>query len=146
MEEKNGPHLYYGLGGNVIQLRLNKATELHRNNWNAIRAFQHSTPLVIDFSYYNQMTNFRHARSMIQTEIKNVFSWNREARTPYALHFTNVTPEVEEELNKVLSFDVRAPDSPILVTEQKNEELFNPDKLVYLSPDSRNDLKKVVTY
>jgi hypothetical protein len=109
-------HLYYGLGGNVIHLRLNKATENHLYNWNAITAFQHSSPLVIDFSFFANMTNKKHLKSLIWNEISNSYTWNRVARTPYALHFTNVTPEIEEMLVQVFQTDIMAPDFPALVS------------------------------
>ena len=106
-KEKEGGHIYYGLGANVIHIRLNKARVLHQENWNAIRAFQYSTPLIIDFSYFKEMKSQKHIKSMIFKEIQNAYSWNREARTPYALHFTNVTPELEQWLEQSLMIDVR---------------------------------------
>lgn len=136
-------HIYYGLGGNVIHLRLTKQTENHHYNWKAVSALANSTPLVIDFSYFAQMDSKRHIKSLIYNEIVNAYTFNRTARSPYALHLTNVTPEMEQMLDQAFMTSVRAADFPITVTGEDHLELFDKDRLVYLSPDSRNDLKRV---
>lgn len=136
-------HIYYGLSGNMIHLRLTKQTENNLYNWKAVSAFVNSTPLVIDFSYFSQMDSRRHIKSLVYNEIVNAYTFNRTSRSPYALHLTNVTPEMEKMLDQAFMTSVRAPDFPIQVTEENHLDLFDKDRLVYLSPDSRNDLKRV---
>merc|ERR1712083_1228601 len=46
-------------------------------------------------------------------------------------------------LDQAFMTSVRAPDFPIKVTGENHLDLFDKDRLVYLSPDSRNDLKRV---
>merc|ERR1712112_128405 len=90
------------------------------------------------------MKNKRHLKSLLYREIQNAYGLNRNHPSPYALHFTNVTPEIEAILQHVMSIpDLRAPELPIQVTEQDHLDLFDADRLVYLSPDSRNDLMRV---
>jgi len=136
-------HLYYGLGGNIIHIRLTKQTENHLYNWNAVSAFANSTPLVIDFSYFSQMDSRKHIKSLVFKEIVNAYTFNRTARSPFALHLTNVNPEMEKMLDQAFMASVSAPDFPIQVTDKDHLDLFDKDRLVYLSPDSRNDLKRV---
>lgn len=109
-------HIYYGLSGNMIHLRLTKQTENNLYNWKAVSAFVNSTPLVIDFSYFSQMDSRRHIKSLVYNEIVNAYTFNRTSRSPYALHLTNVTPEMEKMLDQAFMTSVRAPDFPIQVT------------------------------
>jgi len=142
-EEKEKEHIYYGLGANVIHLRLNRTTENAFYNWNAYRAFLHSTPLVIDLSFFHKMRNKAHIKSLFYSELRNAMVFNRRALEPYALHFTNVTPEIQQILSDSFTVDCQSTELPVVVTEQDHLDMFDNRRLVYLSPDSKNDLKQV---
>ena len=115
-EEKEKEHIFYGLGANVIHLRLNKITENKWDNWNAYRAFIHSTPLVIDLSFFHQMKNRAHIKSLFYTELRNAMVFNRRALEPHALHFTNATPEIQEMLSDSFTVDCQSAELPVVVS------------------------------
>ena len=62
---------------------------------------------------------------------------------PFHLYFTSCKfPEMKRPLSKFFSKHMENPDSmPEVFTEKSHMELFDPQRLVYLSPDSRNELK-----
>ena len=115
-EEKEKEHIYYGLGANVIHLRLNRTTENAFYNWNAYRAFLHSTPLVIDLSFFHKMRNKAHIKSLFYSELRNAMVFNRRALEPYALHFTNVTPEIQQILSDSFTVDCQSTELPVVVS------------------------------
>ena len=73
-------HFYYRESGSIIYLRLTKQTENQHYNWKAVSAFVNSTPLVIDFSYFSQMDSKKHIKSLVYNEIVNAYTFNRTAR------------------------------------------------------------------
>ena len=139
-EVENCKHIYYGLGHNTINLRLNDNTVDKYHNWSAWRQFILGQPLVVDFSYLSQIKSHKHIKSMVRQEAAHAVKFNREARTPFALYFTGVTPEVQEIMIDQLSLDCEGNSFPVEITEKHQLDIFPSEKLVYLSPDSRNDL------
>ena len=67
---------------------------------------------------------------------------NKEAKTPFPLYFTGVSPEIQEWLKTNYVIDETSANFPVEITEKHQTELFPKERLVYLSPDSKNDLKK----
>ena len=139
-EIDNCSHIYYGLGHNTINLRLNDSTVDKHHNWSAWRQFILGQPLVVDFSYLSNLKSYKHIKSMIRQEAAHSVKFNREAKTPFALHFTGVSPEVQEIMNSHFCLDNAGNSFPVEITEKHQLDLFPPEKLVYLSPDSKNDL------
>lgn len=67
IEENN--HLFYGLGQNTIRLRLSETNMKKELDWRVWREFAlNSTPLVVDFSYLNNIKNFSKTKSLIDRE------------------------------------------------------------------------------
>ena len=77
---------------------------------------------------------------MVRQEAAHAVKFNREARTPFALYFTGVSPEVQEIMIDQLSLDCEGNSFPVEITDKHQLDIFPSEKLVYLSPDSRNDL------
>ena len=62
-------HIFYGLGQNTIKLRLSDSNMKRELDWKVWREFAlNSTPLVVDFSYLNNIKNFSKTKSLIQRE------------------------------------------------------------------------------
>jgi len=138
----NEKHLYYGLGENSLMLRTTDQKFRDTLNWSAVREFVHGVPLIIDSSYMAEHKIHKNVRSLVFNEYKNAQSFNRESVSPFALHFTDVSPQVEKMMIQAMP-GVMNPEYHSLVTSQPHLDMFPRERLVYLSPDSRNDLVKV---
>ena len=66
--------------------------------------------------------------------------FNKEAKTPFPLYFTGVSPEIQERFEKFYLIDENRANFPVEMTQKLQTELFPKERLVYLSPDSKNDL------
>ena len=134
-------HLYYGLGGNIIQLRIAEEHFRRFYNWQGVREFSIGTPLVVDFSYVKNIQSKRHVKGVIGKEANLAIHNNRSSHAPFALHFTGVEPELREKMEALQCItDENRVNMPVEITEKHQFDLFPKEKLVYLSPDSRNDL------
>ena len=65
---------------------------------------------------------------------------NKEAKTPFPLYLTGVSPEIQDWLRTNYVIDETGANFPVEITEKHQTELFPKERLVYLSPDSKNDL------
>jgi len=143
-EEANEKHIFYGLGANTIHLRMNDKTVDRMGNWNAIREFHEwGQPLVIDLSFttlYRQKAEY--VKSFFQQEIPNSYHNNRSAETPFQLHLTGVSEQSREKVKKIIPLAGEL-ECCFNLTDKHATDIFDPERMVYLSPDSRNDLKEI---
>jgi len=135
-------HLYYGLGENTIHMRIPEQIIKKHFDWCGWREHIHGQPLVVDFSYMSNIKNIKHRKSMIKTEAAHAVMFNKQAKTPFALWFTGVNDEIHQELKQILYIEESGANFPVEITSKHQLELFPKEQLVYLSPDSRNDLQK----
>jgi len=134
-------HIFYGLGQNTIKLRLSEANMKKESDWRVWREFSlNSTPLVVDFSYASKLQNHHRMKSLIQSEAGLGVKLNKEAKTPFPLYFTGVSPDIQQWMKKVYCIDEDGTNFPVEITDKLQTELFPRERLVYLSPDSKNDL------
>lgn len=140
-ERAEEEHLVYALGHNTIRIRLLDSTIEKQEAWNVIREF-HSwgQPMVIDLSFMQTMS-FKQAKSVAFRELPYAIRNNKRSRAPFALHFTNY----DESCPKTRAFLQMMPnlmedDQPFHCTPKCHTELFDRNRLVYLTPDSRTDL------
>ena len=140
-QSENCNHIFYGLGHNTIFLRLNEMAIRNHANWNAIREYQLGNPLVVDFSYMSKLKNKKFLKKLIFNETALAVLNNKVADTPFALHFTGVSPDLREIMSKALNFNEDMSNCAVEISEKHQLDLFPREKLVYLSPDSRNDLQ-----
>ena len=151
-------HIFYGLGQNTTRIRLSETNMKKELDWRVWREFAlNSTPLVVDFSYLKNIKDSSKTKSLINREgifflnggIDNNFhiisvgfavKLNKEAKTPFPLYFTGVKPEIQEWMKKIYLIDENGSNFPVEITEKHQTELFPKERLVYLSPDSKNDL------
>ena len=136
-------HIIYGLGHNTLFYRILEKTTIERfYNWNVIREEIDGTgqPVVIDLQYMNEMS-YKQCKSLAYRELAHGLKRNKMSLTPFIPYFTSYKPDCEKckLLHQALPnlFD---PASPTHVTEKHVSEMFPKERLVYLTPNSKNDL------
>jgi len=128
--------IYYGLGENCIHLRTSKQTMNSHYNWRAVREFNDwGIPLVIDLSFTSKYKTDRIRNKSLVNELLVAVGLNRESNIPFQLHMTGTPDMLYDKLNEEV-------DNCVNMTQESHLDMFPHERLVYLSPDSRNDLKK----
>ncbi|RUS82136.1 hypothetical protein EGW08_010110 [Elysia chlorotica] len=123
-----------------IFMRIYDQTMRRWLNYGMSRAMQHGMPLVIDMDYVDLMRPQEQKNTAHQ--LHDVYCINRgdPGQDPFHLHFTGCHPN-----NAILKLmQVKTQDSPVLfstVTEQSYVDMFDKDRLVYLSPQGRQVMK-----
>lgn len=131
--------IYYGLGQNTISLRHSKQNMNIANNWRAIREFHDwGVPFVIDMSFTSKYKTDRVRNKSLVLELMNAVGLNRDSKVPFQLHLTGVDDAMFSHLENEPFYQNPA----FNMTQESHLDMFPHDRLVYLSPDSRNDLKK----
>lgn len=138
--EDNG-HITYGFGGSTIFLRMYETTIDRWKNWKLMEAMLFSQSLVIDCGYDAHMNNTELSNCAKQMVI--LFAENRSHRVPFNLYFCNA-PRDNKLITKLekLVPTINNPDFPINITEKQYTEVFPKEKLVYLTPHCREELKE----
>lgn len=140
LEERNKiieeSDIFYGLGQNSILLRFSKQTINSHYNWKVVREFNDwGVPLVIDLSFTSKYKTDRIRTKNLVAELCIGVGLNREYNVPFQLHLTGTPVDLFEKLDESV-------DKCCNLTQESTLDMFPHDRLVYLSPDSRNDLKK----
>ncbi len=139
-EEK---HLIYGLGNNCIMLRRYPQDMVLQESWKEVREF-HSwgQPIVIDLAFMDLM-RFKQAKSFIMRELTWAINENRNSFAPFAMYLCNFNPDSEKcRLIEEVHPRIRDPASPVYVTEKSYLELFPQKSLVYLTPNSPEEMEE----
>lgn len=140
-EQEENDHIIYGFRGVTIFLRIYETSmNMHYNN-RLIQAMKFGQKCVIDCGYEEHMTNMEAKNCAKQLML--MFAANRVHNDPYDLHFCNANPEYRtiKQLNKHIP-TLYEPDFPINITEKNYLDLFPKEKLVYLTPHCRDELKE----
>ncbi|GFR64439.1 mitochondrial ribonuclease P protein 1 homolog [Elysia marginata] len=110
-------------------------------NYRLAAAMKHGIPLVLDMDYVDLMRPQEQKNTAHQ--LHDMYCLNRSdpGQDPFHLYFTGCHPN-----NAILKLmQVKTQDSPFLlstVTEKSYMDLFDKDKLVYLSPQGRQVMKE----
>lgn len=142
-EQEVSDHLIYGLGQNIIFMRIDSRQISPIEDWRVMRELMPwGQPLIIDLQFMNAM-NLRQARSLMQREIVYGLNRNKQAKEPFAIYLTSFDKH-NEKCRYLLDFMPNLLDSttPVVVTEKSYLEVFPKERLVYLTPDSRTDLNE----
>eukprot|EP00088_Acartia_fossae_P025086 TRINITY_DN25947_c0_g1_i1.p1 TRINITY_DN25947_c0_g1~~TRINITY_DN25947_c0_g1_i1.p1 ORF type:complete len:292 (-),score=26.29 TRINITY_DN25947_c0_g1_i1:8-790(-) len=108
-------------------------------DWYAIREFNDwGTPLIVDLSYLSDVKFSKITRSSLIRELNNAVGINRRYQEPFQLHFTGVP----DWMNSNISYYYNDDQMPFNLTQESHLDMFPHERLVYLSPDSKNDLLK----
>lgn len=134
-------YLQYKLGGNSCFLRFYDTTINHHYNWKLIREMMGGQKLVLDCGFEDKMT--RNELKYCARQLQLAFAANRAHDYPYDLHYCNINPNeyLHQEFHSYIP-TMYQPDFPINITEKSYLDLFEKDKLVYLTPDCHEELKE----
>ena len=156
MAASNG--LQYGLGGNTLIQRL-YPRDIDMANFNRVYNAENSIVvgkifidlidiwsekivfffLFLDLGFFHRM-NGRETKSLINQELPAVIRHNRECPQPLKLHFTNYHPKIDKFKPIFKEMLDNSALNPETLTSESYLDLFPRNRLVYLSPDSREVL------
>ena len=138
---KNNDHIAYGLGHNTIFLRKYPREMEKVEKYKVIREFHEwGQPLVIDLSFVKNMS-MQQVKSLFYREINFAFKYNAESRDPFVIYLTNYNPKCPKcSIFKKASMSSSDDDYPVVITEKSYLDLFPHKNLLYLTPDSKNNL------
>ena len=97
-------------------------------------------PLVIDLSWFKTM-QLQQQKSLCLRELPYSTSYNKSSIQPFHLHYTGVQDPKIKTLMKKVDPQLMSDERPEVYTEQSYLDIFPKENIVYLSPDSRNELK-----
>ncbi|CAL1544539.1 unnamed protein product [Lymnaea stagnalis] len=121
-------------------MRIYDSTIKKWQNYNLASAMQFGTPLVIDMDYLDYMRpqDVKNTAS----QLLSLYSLNRaDTNLPYHLHFTNCSDN--HPLYRLLQIEMQdTSDFLASVSEKSYLDLYDKDKLVYLSPDAKQVMTK----
>lgn len=139
--KKETDHIYYGLGGCNMLMRVYDSSIDAFNNYKLIQAMMFGQNLIFDCSYDEHM-NAKES-TLCATQLKILFSENRIRDEPFNIHFCNVNKDglVFRRFQKLVP-TLYEPVFPINITDKSYLELFPKEKLVYLTPHCREQLRR----
>ncbi|XP_060831928.1 mitochondrial ribonuclease P protein 1 homolog [Bombus pascuorum] len=129
---------------------LNKFTMFHRIRPNTINRFYngklitamlYEPALVIDVSYDEYMTP--HEKSACAKQLSYLFATNRFHISPFNVYFCNINKDsvLMNMVHKIIP-SLYDPDFPLNITSKSYLELFDKNKLVYLTPHTNTILEE----
>lgn len=137
--EKAESEIVYGLGYNSFFLKIYETKINMWHNKKLINAMQFGQKLIIDCSYDEHMS-YREADNCAK-QLTYTFALNRLHNQPFDLHLCNFdenSKSAQKMINSIPTmFNL---DFPINVHKQSYFELFNKERLVYLTPHCKHDL------
>ncbi|XP_031827758.1 tRNA methyltransferase roswell [Nomia melanderi] len=141
-EEENVNHRIYGLNRNALFLRISRTAMnsfYHKRLLNAMLFDE--AKIVFDLGYDEHMTTVE-AQNCGKQLIMS-FSLNRFHPEPFNLYFCNVNKEsfTMQFVHKGIP-TLYEDDFPLHVTEKSYLDLFNPQDIVYLTPNAKHTLQK----
>lgn len=139
--ETKNDHIQYGLHKNTMFLRIYEKNIMNFYNSKLISAMMHDPIVVFDLGYDNYMTAFEAQNCARQLTMS--FAMNRIHAQPFNLYFCN-TNRSSFTMQKVHSAipTIYDPEFPLNITSQSYTDIFDKDRLVYLTPHTRTVLEK----
>lgn len=108
--------------------------------WRNAQCMVHGQPLVFDMSYEQNMAK-REVENTV-SQLLEVEGWNRRAKEPFHLHFCNLQPDSGYQRELTKRYGAEAWERLLITTTDKHHvDMFPPERLVYLTADSRNVLR-----
>ncbi|TRY70209.1 hypothetical protein TCAL_07517 [Tigriopus californicus] len=141
VEQADG-HIIYGLGQNTFNIRIANQTVDRQDEWRMIRQFQPAwgQSMVVDLQFLKY--SYPRCLSSIYREIQFGIHRLKTLKGSFALYLCNFDPTCPKSQKIFKHFPkLREPHYPVVLTEKSYLELFPQKDLVYLSPDSKTDLK-----
>ncbi|CAO1432244.1 unnamed protein product [Diamesa hyperborea] len=132
-------HISYGLTQNSYFMRIYDSTINHWNNNKLISSMMFEQKLVLDCSY-DQHMNPREAQNASK-QLMYCFAENRMNDEPFDLHYCNV--DLQSPASKHLANYIPKmldDDFPMNIHQESFLDVFDKNRLVYLTPHCQNDL------
>lgn len=147
IERENRPeyvddgHIRYGLNHNTFFIRIYDTTINNMYNSRLIQAMQFGQKLVIDCGYDDSMTS-RECMNCAK-QLMLAFSENRMHDDPFDLHLCNVNNSkvTMQSLGRHIA-TLHEPWFPLHLHPTSYLDIFPKDKLVYLTPHCREELRE----
>lgn len=135
----NPDHLQYGVGKNFL-FYVNRHRMYDYYKLNLVHGTLFGPKVVVDLGYEDYMGSFE--MKNILGQLAEVYSVVKRDKDPFHLHFCNSNPdgEMASRLKTHLPF-LREPDHPVTLTEKSYLDLFEKERIVYLTPNSSNCLR-----
>ncbi|KAM8977806.1 tRNA methyltransferase 10 homolog C [Pelodytes ibericus] len=111
-----------------------------QQRWRVAQAMQFGQPLVFDMVYENYMSRWELENTVQQLIMSE--GWNRRATDPFHIHFCSLQPDGPYHKQLLKRYTGSWDKVLISATEKSHVDIFPKDKLVYLTADSPNELKK----
>ncbi|XP_071875232.1 tRNA methyltransferase roswell [Bombus fervidus] len=130
----------YGLNRYTMFRRICRNTINKFYNSRLISAMLYEPVLVIDLAYDEYMSP--HEKAACAKQLSYLFATNRIHNSPFNLYFCNVNKDgvVMKTLHKTIP-PLYNPDFPLNITSKCYLEMFDKNKLVYLTPHTNTVLK-----
>ncbi|GJQ85216.1 hypothetical protein Trydic_g13057 [Trypoxylus dichotomus] len=137
--ENTDGHLTYSLMQNTILLRVYDSTINNFYNSRLIQAMMFGQKLIVDCGYDKEMTKRENVNCAKQLML--LFGENRINDDPYDLHLCNLNKgsSLAEALHRQI-VTMYEPWFPLNIHEKSYLEVFPKDKLIYLTPNCREEM------
>merc|ERR1712227_548814 len=125
-----------------IMFRIVDATMEKHYNGNLCHAMLQGLPLIIDLGFHdNTETHNRQACKNVLEQCTLMFGFNKVSRDPFHLVFCNTVVDTWTPYHQGFKMYIERDHVPITMTEKSYLELYPKNELVYLTPDSPNELE-----
>ena len=134
----DNPH-HYGLNFNTIFMRVYDTKMDHFHNSKCISAMMHAQPLVFDMGFDEDLTS--QEQKLTSKQMAFVFNCNRVDNEPFNLHLLNCNHEsllMRSLKNQIPT--LYQPDFPVTISSKSYLDLYPKEKLVYLTPHTREEM------
>lgn len=129
----------YGLGKNTIMIKLTDA-RMHAFYHNrCFNSLMYGVPIVYDLGFHDRMTPSEQRNVAVQ--LLGAFSSNREHKDPFYMQLLNADPN--SLIMKVLQVNnpaIHRPEFPIDVSSQSYLDIYPREKLIFLTPDAKDEM------
>ncbi|KAB7498827.1 Mitochondrial ribonuclease P protein 1-like protein [Armadillidium nasatum] len=143
IEKHNRPkgHIEYGIWKNSIFSKITKHHSKSLLNYKLVNAMMFSQPLIIDLSFFHLMER-REVSSLVE-QLAISISQNRNNIEPFNLTLCNVDFD-SKKYQQIYKFmpNVSKPNFPMNITTSSYIDIFPKEKLVYLTPNARDEMKE----
>jgi mitochondrial ribonuclease P protein 1 len=138
--DRQNEHIVYGLNYNSMFMRVYDATITKFQNSRLINSMTFGQKIVFDCSYDEFMN--RQEASNTGKQLMISFAENRMNDQPFDIHFCNVNMQgISFDILKKFIPTCLDPDFPMNIHTESFTELFDKNRLVYLTPHCNNELK-----
>ncbi|KAK7078379.1 tRNA methyltransferase 10 C [Halocaridina rubra] len=139
--ESEDGHIKYGLWCNTIFMRILDTSMNQYYHGRLFNAMMYGQPLVFDLGYDTHMTSKE--RQGCANQLMGAFASNRVHEDPFYLHFCNANRD-SDLVKRLERFTptLYNLEFPLTVTPSSYLDCFPKEKLVYLTPHCREEMKR----